>query len=81
MSADDLCFRDHALLWLLLKSVFLSFAWNSLPWLVAKPFYLQEETVQRPQVFSQIKDQMLGLICKAFQFIPVTAVASSTDQP
>lgn len=69
LSAGDLCLWAHDLLMTTFK-VFLPIAGIIPPWLIAKPLYLQEETVQRPQEFSHIKDQMLGLMCKALQFSP-----------
>lgn len=46
---------------------FLSIAGLSLPWLVTKPLYLHEGTVQRPQEFSCNKDPVLGLTYEVIQ--------------
>ena len=51
----------------LLGCFFLSIAGLSLPWLVTKPLYLHEGTVQRPQKFSCNKDPVLGLTYEVIQ--------------
>ena len=54
----------------LLGCFFLSIAGLSLPWLVTKPLYLHEGTVQRPQEFSCNKDPVLGLTYEVDSIYP-----------